>query len=160
VLVTPAVRGYDIVALEEPNFQLLNNRESLDWAVRLAHWYAVARDGRVWVSRDGQTVEPLVFERVGLEPDTSWFAYRADLVRQHVPQSPGIYVLRAGGPVFIAETQNLEDGLHHHLEQPLPCPEAAAHLEVAFSVLASAPLRRQKTAELIRWWRPPCNQSE
>ena len=159
VVVTPALRGYDIGALDDPDFHLLNNRDDLHAALRLAHWYAVARHSRVWVRRDARPFEPVVFERVGLEAESGWFPYEADTVLRHVPKKPGIYVLRATGPIFIGDTDNLQDRLRYHLDGQWFCPEASLPLEFSFSVIASCQIRQQKAAELIRWWGPPCNHS-
>jgi hypothetical protein len=158
-VVTPAVRGYDIGAVEGPEFHLLNNRDSWSRARRLAQWYAAVRRSRAWASRDGESFEPLVFERAGLDADHGWFPYQAETVRRYAPRQPGIYVLRAGGPVFIGNTENLQDRLCYHLEQPLICAQIGVPLEFSFKVVASASEREDRTAELITWWGPPCNQT-
>jgi hypothetical protein len=157
-VVTRAVHGYDIGAVEGPEFHLLNTRDSWPRARRLAQWYAAERRSRAWASRDGQSFEPLVFERASLDADHGWFPYRADAVLRHAPRQPGIYVLRAGGPVCIGCAEDLQDRLRYHLDQPLSCPHGSPPLEFSFKVLASAAEREERVAELITWWGPPCNQ--
>ena len=159
VVVTPAVRGYDIGAVDGPEFHLLNNRDSWTRARRLAQWYAAARRSCAWASRDGRSFEPLVFEeRAGLDAVHGWFPYRSDAVLRHAPREPGIYVLRAGGPIYIGSTEDLQDRLRYHLDEPLTCEQSALPLEFSFKVIASPAERERRTAELITWWLPPCNQ--
>lgn len=158
IVVIPAVRGFDIGVVDGPDFHLLSNRDSWARARRLAQWYAAARRSRAWASRDGQAFHPLVFERAGLDDDHGWFPYEAEAVLRHAPKLPGIYVLRAGGPVYIGSTENLHDRLRYHLDEPLACQQGAQPLEFSFKVIASAGEREARAAELIVWWAPPCNQ--
>lgn len=158
VTVTPASPGYNIGIVDRAGWRFLNTAETWAQAIRKASWFSTMRGGRVWGSRDGHLLDPLVFEPLGFDGDYVWLPFNAASIHLHAPGAPGIYVLRAVRPIYIGESESLRDRLLFHLENPLPCRDASAELMFTFKVIEVPDKRIRRSRELITWWKPACNQ--
>ena len=159
--VSPAPPGFIVgqVSADGSHWNAIDSEPTWGAAVWKAYFYSCARNHRVFVSRHGDQLELLDPPRIGLGPDQDWRAHTAASVTKHAPRAAGVYILRSIAPVFIGETDNLQERLLYHLHEPLACHDTAIPLEFAFETFESTERRSRRATDLIDWWAPPCNQT-
>ena len=158
IVVTPAVSGYDVGVLDGDGWHLLKTAGTWDTAVRKARYLGAVTPARVWASRDGEAVEPLVFPPNGPDDRHEWLPFDRTSVLAHAPDGPGLYALCGRRPLYIGETENVRERLLYHLEIPLECPEARGPLRFAFAAMGAQPQRGDQKSRLVACWSPPCNE--
>ena len=145
---------------EQGRWTALETAPTLEQALRLVREHSRDIEGRVLVSRDGGTFELFEPARLWLEPHRIWRLCDLAAVLAHVPPRPGVYVIRAGTPIMIGDTDNLRERLLYQLEAlSSSCAQSRRMpLEFCFEVLEDARVRSERANHLIIWWAPPCNQ--
>jgi hypothetical protein len=159
VTVSPDTSGYTIRIATPDATEHLTVAFELPWhvAIQRAYLYARLRRARVLTSRNGGGFEVLDEEDAWLGDRRVWRMLDAATVQRHAPATSGVYMLRAGPPVYIGETGNLMARLLYHFEHQGPCMRRYGATEFSIQEFDSRDLGADRAARLIEWWTPPCN---
>jgi hypothetical protein len=159
ISVTPGLHGFVISRVRGDGGGWVPVKTVATWAEAIfkALIFATVTGGRVVASRLDDNFEVVDEPRRWIGPHQAWLPFEQDVVQKHVPRVPGIYALRGAAPIFVGDTENLQDRLLYHLREPLPCREAETGLLFFFETVPQPALRSERVTDLIRWWALPCN---
>jgi hypothetical protein len=161
-VVAPSHPGFTLVRMQKSAIGLapapVTDFSTWEEAWRKARLLAMMEGVHAWASSDRKDgfVELVMAHHEHAPWAWPWRPLDRETIMREVRRESGVYLLGAGRPMFIGETDDLYARLMFHLAEPLPCLQVRPLL---FSCKPAATVddRKQLLARLVRWWAPPCN---